>query len=79
MSEETKPKLKTPGPFWLWLVISLGFAQLVKRGIIGWPLPKEFNFGGRLLENLISNLIFALPILLIFGVITLILNSKNKD
>ena len=76
---QDKPKPKTPGPFWAWLIAAFLFAQLVKRGIIGWPLPKDFNFASRFWDNLVANIVYGLPIIILFGIITLFMNLKKKE
>ena len=77
-NESNKPRFKTPGPVWAWLVAAIVFAQLVKRGIIDWPLPKDFNFGSRFMENLTANILFGLPVLIVLGVIVFFMNRKGS-
>jgi len=75
-----KKKIRTPGPIWVWIVVAIVFTQLVKRGIVGWPLPKNFNFGSRFMENLVSNLIYGLPVLVVFIIAMIVVNMrKEKD
>ena len=61
-------KLRMPGPLWLWIVAALLSAQILKRMVIGWPIPqaRDFNFGNRFLENLTANLVLGAPVLVAF-------------
>ncbi len=77
MSEKQKPR--TPGPFWIWLIAAIVVAQVVKRGIIGWDLPTEFDFGSRFLENLVANILYGLPVLLLYLVLYAIMNAGKKS
>ena len=70
---------KTPGPLWAWIVGALVFAQIVKRGIIGWQLPEDFTFGGRFVDNLVANLIYGLPVLVVYVVLVKVMNSGQKS
>ena len=79
MTEQPKQRTKTPGPVWAWVLAAIVFAQLVKRGIIGWPLPKDFDFGSRFLENLVANLLYGLPVFLILIVITVLMNREGRQ
>jgi len=73
-------RIKTPGPIWVWIVVAIVFTQLVKRGIVGWPLPDEFDFGSRFMENLVANLIYGLPVLVVFIIAMIVVNMrKEKD
>ena len=75
-----KSKIKMPGPIWAWIVAAVVFSQVVKRGIIGWPFPKEFNFGSRFMENFVANLLYGLPVLVVFFIAFVIVNiRKNKQ
>ena len=76
---EDNNKLKKPGPFWIWLVAAVILSQVVKRGIIGWPMPKEFNFGSRFIENLVSNVLYGLPVIALYIILLVIMNLKKDE
>ena len=74
-----KPQLRTPGPIWLWMVIAVLFAQVGKRAIGGWPLPKQFNFGSRFFENFVANLVWGLPVLAVLAIATIWMNRRSAS
>jgi len=76
----TKSTLRTPGPFIVWLVVAVIFAQVLKRGIVGWPIPAEkFHFGIRLLENFLANVIGGIPILFLYLLLVAIMNVSVRS
>ncbi len=58
-------RMRTPGPFWLWLIAAIIFAQVVKRSV-GWSLAADFDSGSRFLDNFLANLILGIPIILVY-------------
>ena len=77
MPEEKKWNM--PGPIWAWLIAAIACSQLVKRGIIGWPLPKEFHFGNRFMENFVANMLYGLPVLVVFLIALYVVNRQRGD
>ena len=71
-------KISSPGPFWVWLIAAIVLSQVVKRGIIGWPLPVEFDFGSRFLDNFFANVIYGLPVLVLYVLILAVMNAGRK-
>jgi len=71
-------RMRTPGPFWIWLIAAIIFAQVVKRGVFGWSIPADFNFGSRFLDNFLANVILGIPVLLVYFLALGIVNFGRK-
>ncbi|MGC3971347.1 MAG: hypothetical protein QM775_29605 [Pirellulales bacterium] len=69
-------KLRTPGPWAAWLMASVVCSIVGKYALGGkTPLKKEeFNFVSRFFENFTANLIWGLPVLAVFALLTLVMN-----
>ena len=79
MANDEKSNVRTPGPFWMWLIAAVVLSQFVKRGIVGWPLPKDFDFGSRFVDNFLANMIYGLPVLVVYLLILAVLNIGRNS
>ena len=78
MSEENEEnKKRTPGPFWLWCVIAVLFAVFVRRVVIGKEKVAQFNVESQFMDNLLNNIIWGGPIILLYGVIFYYMNREK--
>ena len=78
MSEEDEKKqFVSPGPIWVWILVAIIIAQVVKR-VTGNSKPPTGNFTTDFMNNFTENILYGLPVMVLYIITGYVLASKRN-